>query len=94
MGIYMFDGEPRTPDPEIVRALIAKTQPEITALFQRHWVSPEEADQLFDEILPILLARWDRLENPATWLVRTVDKAIRARLLIPLFQESDPLAPT
>jgi hypothetical protein len=30
--------------------------------------------------------RWGRIIEPSLWLLRTVDRAIQRRLLIPLFQ--------
>jgi DNA-directed RNA polymerase specialized sigma24 family protein len=85
--------EPWAPEPEMLTAAFAKARPEIEALFRRHWVTPEEAEELLDEILTLLLVRWDRIIDPTTWLVRTVDQAIRTRLLIPLFRENDPIEP-
>jgi DNA-directed RNA polymerase specialized sigma24 family protein len=72
--------------PEIIAEVLARTRPDLEKLLQRHWVSEKEADDLLDEALLSLLMRWDRIIEPSLWLLRTVDRAIQRRLLIPLFQ--------
>lgn len=73
------------PQPEILDALFRKCRPEIESLFRRHWVSEDEADMLLDEALAGLLSRWDRIDDPAAWLVSALGRAIRSRLLLPVF---------
>ncbi len=72
--------------PEMIAEILARCRPDLEKLFQRHWVSGEEADDLLDEALLSLLMRWGRLSDPSLWLLRTVDTAIQRRLLIPLFR--------
>jgi hypothetical protein len=75
-----------TPAPGIIEEVLARSRPDLERLFQRHWVTAEEAEDLLGEAMTSLLLRWGRLGDPALWLVRTVDAAIQRRLLIPLFQ--------
>lgn len=82
--------ESRVPQPEVLEALLARCRPEIERLFQRHWVSAEEAEMLLDEVLASLLMRWDRTGDPAPWLLAALDKAIRSRLLVPVFGDDAP----
>ena len=90
MEIRMHQGEPQAPEPEKVKELLAKCRPEIVALFQRHWVSAEEADEMLDVVFTTLLVRWDRITDPQAWVRAAVDKAIRTRLLLPIFRPGGP----
>ena len=73
------------PPAAVVEQLVARVRPELEKLFQRDWVSEEEAEELLDEALLSLVMQWGRLGDPSLWLVGVVDRAIQRRLLIPLF---------
>ncbi|HYU35469.1 MAG TPA: hypothetical protein VEW48_25225 [Thermoanaerobaculia bacterium] len=77
------------PEPEVLERIVQGCRPELEVLFRRHWVSEEEAGELLDEVLVNLLLRWDRLEDPAAWLLRSLERAIPCRLLVPLFAEDE-----
>ena len=75
---------------EAVAQLVARCRPDLETLFRRHWVSDEEAGELLDDALSCLVVRWSRLDDPAPWLLRTLERAIACRLLLPLFGEDRP----
>ncbi|HKH43111.1 MAG TPA: hypothetical protein VKM72_00420 [Thermoanaerobaculia bacterium] len=90
MDMTMHEGDPQAPEPGKVKELLTQCRPEIEALFRRHWVSEEEAEDLLDSVLLTLLVRWDRIIDPAAWLLRSLEKSIRTRLLLPIFGPGDP----
>ena len=79
------------PQVAVVEELIARCRPDLEKLFQRQWVSADEAEELLGEALTSLLMRWGRLGDPALWLLGVVDRSIQRRLLIPLFRSPSPL---
>ena len=73
------------PTSDMLEEVLARARPDLEKLFQRDWVSEDEAEELLDEAVLSLVMRWDRLDDPRLWLVGAVDRAIQRRLLIPLF---------
>ncbi len=83
-------GHREPPQAEAVEQLVARSRPDLETLFRRHWVSDGEAGELFDDVLSCLVVRWSRLDDPAPWLLRTMERAIACSLLLPLFGEERP----
>jgi len=75
----------RTPTAEALAELVARSRPELEALFRRRWVSAEEAEAVLEEAVASLLLHWDRVDDPAPRLPVLADRIIRIRL------ESPPL---
>ena len=77
------------PTAEALAELLARSRPELEALFRRRWVSAEEAEEILDEALTSLLLHWNRTDDPAPRLPAIADRIIRIRLEAPLLLEDD-----
>jgi hypothetical protein len=64
-------GEPTRDD---LRRLLDRLQPRIARLFDRHGVSPLEAELRVMETLIRLSYRWERIRDRERWLLDTLRK--------------------
>lgn len=85
-----LQNDPGTPRAEVLNDLFARARPGLESLFQRHWISEEEAEEILDEALVSLLVHWDRIGDPEPRLLRVVEKAILRRLVLTFSEEETP----
>lgn len=85
-----LQNDPGTPRAEALSDLFARARPGLESLFQRHWISEEEAEEILDEALTVLLVSWDRIADPEPRLLRVVERAILRRLVLTFSEEKSP----
>lgn len=60
-----------------VEALVRGLEPKIIEVFRRYGVPPQSAGEILEEIVTLLLYRWDEIAKPETWVMEMIE--IRAR---------------
>jgi hypothetical protein len=58
--------------------LLHRLAPRIAALFRDHGASEDEASRLLADSLAAISGRWARLVNRERWLLRKLEKSLRA----------------
>jgi RNA polymerase sigma factor (sigma-70 family) len=71
---------PDRPEDAEMLALLARSRAPLRALFRVHGIGPEEADDLLQEALLIIVLGWRRVGDPLGYLLGTVKKRIQIYL--------------
>jgi hypothetical protein len=59
-----------------VAAVVSRVEPDIVRLLEERQVEPEAASALLEEIVTLLLYRWNEVASPDAWLLQILEQRL------------------
>lgn len=63
---------PSRSEERALEDILGKVEPELKQILLRHRIPPRDAESLLQEILFVLVEKWDSIRNPEAWLKATL----------------------